>query len=267
LAGVIDGPTTAEVGALLTFTSHGASDPDGRPLTFSWSFGDGASASGQSVTHAFARTGTFVVTLTVDDGKATATVATSVVVQPSPRIVAGSISTTAAIVGIVVTLTSQGASDADGRPLTYSWDLGDGGTASGPSVTHVYSSSGSYNVGVTVTDGVQAASARATVVVRDLTGRWLGTIPPMPPNVMFSTDVILTQTGNSLTGVLPDQGFSPGTINGSIDPASGQITLFVSMGPDILFRFTGSASSDLNTLSGIVNGDGFINTPWTMRRQ
>jgi hypothetical protein len=120
---------------------------------------------------------------------------------------------------------------------------------------------------VTVTDGVQAASARATVVVRDLTGRWLGTIPPMPPNVMFSTDVILTQTGNSLTGVLPDQGFSPGTINGSIDPASGQITLFVSMGPDILFRFTGSASSDLNTLSGIVNGDGFINTPWTMRRQ
>jgi hypothetical protein len=84
---------------------------------------------------------------------------------------------------------------------------------------------------------------------------------------MFNTDLILTQTGNSLTGVLPDQGFSPGTVNGSIDPATGQITLFVSMGNVILFKFTGSASADLNTLSGSVTGDGFINTPWTMRRQ
>jgi PKD repeat protein len=37
-------------------------------LSFSWSFGDGTSASGDSVTHSYGSAGTFAITLTVSDG-------------------------------------------------------------------------------------------------------------------------------------------------------------------------------------------------------
>jgi len=56
-----------------TFTASGSSDPDGDPLTYSWSFGDGGTGSGSSVTHVFGSAGTFNVTVTVSDGKKSAT--------------------------------------------------------------------------------------------------------------------------------------------------------------------------------------------------
>jgi PKD repeat protein len=272
--GTIAGPAEAVVGAAVTLTAVGASDPDGRPLKFSWNLGDGSTTvSGQSAIHTYVAAGTFSITLTVDDGRATASATTAITIRPAPPVAGVIDGPTTAEVGSLLTFTSHGASDPDGRPLAFSWSFGDGASASGQSVTHAFSSPGTFVVTLTVDDGKATSTVTTSVIVqaravaRDLTGRWLGVIPAMPPSVMFNTDLILTQTGNSLTGVLPDQGFSPGTVNGSIDPATGQITLFVSMGNVILFKFTGSASADLNTLSGSVTGDGFINTPWTMRRQ
>lgn len=58
-----------------TFTAVGASDPDGDALTFMWTFGDGGSGSGETVTHDYGNAGTFAVTLTVSDGKESATAA------------------------------------------------------------------------------------------------------------------------------------------------------------------------------------------------
>ncbi len=61
------------VGQVLTFDGSGSSDPDLDPLTHSWNFGDGSpAASGAIVTHAFGSAGTFTVTLTVNDGQASA---------------------------------------------------------------------------------------------------------------------------------------------------------------------------------------------------
>lgn len=55
-----------------TFTSS-ASDPDGDPLTYNWNLGDGGTGSGATVTHVYNNTGSFQVTLSVSDGKKTAT--------------------------------------------------------------------------------------------------------------------------------------------------------------------------------------------------
>lgn len=61
-----------------------ASDPDNDPLTISWNFGDGGTGSGATTTHVFASPGTFSVTYTVADKKATVTApATSVTVARS----------------------------------------------------------------------------------------------------------------------------------------------------------------------------------------
>ena len=46
-----------------------ASDPDGDPLTYLWSFGDGTTSKAAKVTHTYYTAATFTVSLTVSDGK------------------------------------------------------------------------------------------------------------------------------------------------------------------------------------------------------
>jgi len=55
-------------GESVTFDASASSDPDGDIARFSWDFGDGATAEGRIVTHAYARPGEFLVVLTVTDG-------------------------------------------------------------------------------------------------------------------------------------------------------------------------------------------------------
>lgn len=64
-----------------SFTSQGASDPDGDTLTFSWDFGDGSTGSGQSANHTYQSTGGFSVSVSVSDGEETASASTSVTVR------------------------------------------------------------------------------------------------------------------------------------------------------------------------------------------
>jgi hypothetical protein len=51
-----------------TFTSQGASDPDGDSLSKSWTFSDGGSGTGDSVTHTFNNQGAATANLSIDDG-------------------------------------------------------------------------------------------------------------------------------------------------------------------------------------------------------
>lgn len=60
-------PNPAAVGQPVDF-SVVASDPDDDLLTITWDFGDASSDTGDLVTHAFAAPGSYLVTVTVDDG-------------------------------------------------------------------------------------------------------------------------------------------------------------------------------------------------------
>ncbi len=59
---------------------------------------------------------------------------------------------------------SQSA-DPDGDPLAYAWDFGDTSTASGVAPTHTYSSSGLYDVCLTVNDGTANSDPACTMAV------------------------------------------------------------------------------------------------------
>lgn len=61
-------PSSATTGTAITFDGSRASDPDdGDTLTYAWSFDDGATATGATVTHAFSTPGVHTATLTVTD--------------------------------------------------------------------------------------------------------------------------------------------------------------------------------------------------------
>jgi uncharacterized delta-60 repeat protein len=59
---------------------------------------------------------------------------------------------------------SGSASDVDGDPLSYLWDFGDGGTATGATPTHVYADNGVYTATLTVSDGQGGSTSDSLVV-------------------------------------------------------------------------------------------------------
>jgi PKD repeat protein len=98
------------------------------------------------------------------------------VVQPRPRAVA---STAAGIEGAPVAFDGSGSSDSAGRPLTYTWDFGDGGTGTGPRPTYVYAEEGTYRVTFTVDNGLGGASR--VVLQVNVTDAAL-TVTPLSPS-------------------------------------------------------------------------------------
>lgn len=71
--------------------------------------------------------------------------------------------------GLELVFDAAASSDADGDPLTFAWDFGDGGRADGVHVSHVYAAAGVYTVRLTVSDGRATATDTliATIVADD----------------------------------------------------------------------------------------------------
>jgi cytochrome c len=57
------------------------------------------------------------------------------------------------------------ATDADGNPLTYAWDFGDGQTSTQQSPTHTYGTPGTFTAKVTVSDGKGGTDSKSFTVV------------------------------------------------------------------------------------------------------
>jgi hypothetical protein len=81
---VADGPYASLPNLTVAMSGTGSSDSDGDALTYAWMFGDGASASGQAVSHVYANAGTFTVRLIVTDvlGLADTALTTAVIATP-----------------------------------------------------------------------------------------------------------------------------------------------------------------------------------------
>jgi len=62
-------PSDPIAGGVVSFDASSSSDSDGSITSYAWNFGDSGTASGQFVTHAFAASGTYSVTLTVTDNE------------------------------------------------------------------------------------------------------------------------------------------------------------------------------------------------------
>ena len=162
------------------FTST-SSDPDGSISSYSWTFGDGGTATSQNPSHTYAAGGTYTVTLTVTDNQgATDNVSHTVTVtapppptQP-PVVNAGSDETV--LVGALYSLTASFSDPDHDGPWTYTIDWGDGSSTSGSTsgegsigASHSYLTllPASYTVTVTVVDshGNRGSDTKVVTVV------------------------------------------------------------------------------------------------------
>ena len=154
--------------------SFDASSSTGGIIKYEWMFGDGAAGSGSSVTHTFAAAGSYDVTLQVTDDlgatdRETVTVTvTSPAMNNTPPTAVISSSVAVGNVPLQVQFDGSSSTDSDGTVISYQWDLGDGGTATGPQVTHTYNSAGTFTATLTVTDdGGLTDSVTTPVLVSD----------------------------------------------------------------------------------------------------
>jgi PKD repeat protein len=159
---VADFTVTPENPRILTSVTFDASErttnggsPCGVNCTYAWNFGDGTTAAGMIAVHQFRTVGTFQVSLTVTDQRgAQATKTRPVLVGAGePPDVVFTTSPEEPRPGQTVFFNASESEAAEGRFLVdYFWDFGDGTTASGVAVSHVYANAGTYRVTLKVTD-------------------------------------------------------------------------------------------------------------------
>ncbi|MHC4472340.1 MAG: PKD domain-containing protein, partial [Planctomycetota bacterium] len=92
------------------------------------------------------------------------------------------------------------ASDDDGDTLSYSWNFGDGGTATGASPTHVYTASGEFDVTVTVSDVLLETTGSVKVTVNH--PATIDTGPSADPQTVSPTvgEIDFSATASDLDG-------------------------------------------------------------------
>jgi len=85
----------------------------------------------------------------------------------SPPVALFSASTVNGTAPLSVDFDASASFDADGDTLTYSWDFGDGNTASGVTTSHVYTNVAAYTATLIVSDGLQSDQATTSIAVNN----------------------------------------------------------------------------------------------------
>lgn len=337
-------PTSPTIGQAIQFTDLST----GSPTSWSWTFGDGATASSPNPQHTYASPGTYNVNLIATRGSTqnSATHAVSVTsctytvlpttvpfaasggtgsvivsvaancswtvtsdaqfitVSPIGGTGAGSVTLTAAansgaprtatltiaghsvtviqssallpvLTGVLasdtlglqsatqITFSPQGASDPGGEPLSFTYDFGDGQTSTLTPATHVFNSSGTFNVRLTVTNSNGGSAMASTqVTIKSVTGQWAGTMTCPPSRcgslVQFPITIDAKQSGSTVTGTSVQLGetctFSIGTVSTPRQVYFGQL-LGCSLVQSNFGGCFGSLDSSLNRLLPDTRGE------------
>jgi len=138
------------VGNEVMFNGSSSYPGDGSSPAYNWDFGDGTTAKGAKVSHAYTKGGKYCARLTVTNGDCSSVDTACVDINMSP--VASVTSSGDTCVGKSVIFDASGTTGS--RGLKYTWDFGDGTTITGGAKeSHSYEKGGTYTAKVTVDDG------------------------------------------------------------------------------------------------------------------
>lgn len=148
-------PTPAYTHQAISYSAEGVSATNtDSALNYVWSFGDGSSASSANATHTYAAAGEYTVQLQVSEGNsAKAIVTQTLIVSDAPPNPAPSLSVSSSTVYPNRALSFFASAVNPGNlDMTYDWNFGDGQTATGSTIDHVFLAEGTYTVTVLATD-------------------------------------------------------------------------------------------------------------------
>ena len=153
--GTVDNPPAASFtyscNQLACSFVDGSSDDNGIN-SYSWNFGDGGSSTSQNPNHTYSSVGSYTVTLTVTDTGGQSDSSTQTVTVSSGTVDnAPTASFTESCTELACSFDASESSDDNGIS-SYSWNFGDGNSASGITANHSYAADGTYTVTLTVTD-------------------------------------------------------------------------------------------------------------------
>lgn len=199
----VNQPPVADISASVTsgkapltveFDGSGSSD-DVSITSWIWVLngdnGETASDSGEAIAYTFNSAGIYTVELTVSDGEFTDTDTVTVIVAQANRdpLADFTVSPASGIdTDTVVSFDASNSSDPDDDALSYSWDFGGDGTASGRNASHTFSSVGGYNVQLTVNDGDGGSATKSQLVTI--------VAAPEPPPSTIVVNVSINRKGN-----------------------------------------------------------------------
>jgi hypothetical protein len=170
----VDGPYTSLEGSAVSMSAAGSSDAGGGTLTYLWSFGDGGTGAGHTVSHTYSEDGGYDVRLIVNSSSGLAdtifTTASVANVAPAVAAFAG-----ATILPGETYITSGSFTDPGTDPWAATVDYGDGSGAAPLALagdlgktfalSHTYAGAGSFTVTVHVRDDDVTSTRTATVTV------------------------------------------------------------------------------------------------------
>jgi len=160
-----------------------ATTSTGDIVSYEWIFGDGTTASSSIASHTFSSGGDFTVTLRVTDSSSVTdqatvsiNVATSSVINTPPSAAISS-SSSVGTTPLSVDFDGSASTDSEGAINSYTWDFGDGGSASGAVVNYTYRTAGTFNAMLTVTDQGGLSDTISTPVILSGSNGGSNTLP------------------------------------------------------------------------------------------
>ncbi|MGQ9566079.1 MAG: PKD domain-containing protein [Candidatus Bathyarchaeales archaeon] len=236
-------------GQVVTFDASYSYDGDGTITSYFWEFGDGHTASGKTVSHAYLVEGAYMVTLQVVDDKGyisksqpkyiyVSSIArtTKFTVSPNPNTIETGWEANA-FVNKPLTFDSSMFNTATGFLADRLWDFGDGSAPlNGFTVSYAYQASGEYVVSLTITDvGYNTFTLTERITVYDLPAtRIYISIPSgysvgdtITVSIMISdvTDLYSWQAGMTFNPMVLE--CVPATVPYDQLPSGGMLTAFV----------------------------------------
>jgi glucose/arabinose dehydrogenase/PKD repeat protein len=191
-------PTSGQAPLPVTFSSAGSSDPEGTPLSYSWTFGDGGTSTQENPTHSYQAPGQYVARLTVSDGTNTAVSSDLTIRVGTPPTPSISTPATGALFEAGDAIAYAGsATDAEDGALpasAFSWQIlfhhdshihpgggpftnTTGGTLQIPTSGHEYTGATSYEIVLTVTDSTGLTASTSVTVFPDKVNLTYDTVP------------------------------------------------------------------------------------------
>ena len=217
---LIVSPSTGSQPLDVTFTAQ-LSDPNGDPLTYTWTFGDGQFDSGPVpangsliVNHTYTSEALFDAFLTVQDATNT-TFSQIFQIQTSPQNspptianvtsnpASGDLSTQFTFSGLVT--------DPDDANISYTWHFGDGTifsdtlqSGNNTGVTYTYDAEGTYQAFLEVSDGVNLVQSDFVTIQIGIPS-----LLPVTNGLVFQVDstIKVGLNGSIVTGILDESGF------------------------------------------------------------